>query len=197
MKQRILSAFLAIVMVVCMLPMSTVSVVAADFSYVDESNTVQSAENCTAITSEMNQLSSGWYIVESDMTISSRLDIVGTVNLILADGVTLTVGAGIHLPQGNTLKIYGQAEGTGALVSGAWTNLYASIGGNYQYQNTDKVGENCGDLYIYGGNITATGSGGGAGIEVLVLFMFLTATYPDDTVFTMPLPALLMCPAVP
>jgi uncharacterized repeat protein (TIGR02543 family) len=90
------------------------------------------------------------------------LTIVGKVSLILGDGATLTVGSlyspGIQLTQGNTLTIYGQSGGTGALVATGGDNC-AGIGGGSM---TDAY--MCGKLNIYGGNISATGGDWAAGI---------------------------------
>ncbi len=158
MKRRIISIFLVILIVLSMFP---VTVSASDFSYVNENNEIKTAESCTAITQDSKNLSDGWYIVESDVTISSRLGISGTVNLIIADGATLTV-SGISLNIGNTLKIYAQEQGTGELVSTSSADRAAGIGGDYGYSNL--VGNSGGDLYVYGGNIVATGGVGGAGI---------------------------------
>ncbi len=161
MKQRILSVLLAIVMVVSVLPVGAVPVAAAEFSYVNENNTVETADNCMVITQDSRRLSSGWYIVDSDVTISSRLEIGGTVNLILADGATLNV-SGIRLHTGNTLKIYGQSQGTGRLIATSIADRSAGIGGDYGV--SAGVAGSCGDLYVYGGNVEATGRAGGAGI---------------------------------
>ena len=105
--------------------------------------------NCTKVeaSSEVVTWNSGWYVVNEDVTISKRVDIDGEVNLILADGATLTTTACINT-NGATLNIYGQALGTGTLnANGA--NGTAAIGGR---SHSDG-----GTLTIHGGIINATG----------------------------------------
>ena len=109
-----------------------------------------STANCTKVeaSSEVVTWNSGWYVVNEDVTISARVDIVGEVNLILADGATLTTTACINTNSA-TLNIYGQTLGTGTLnANGA--NGTAAIGGR-----SHKDG---GTLTIHGGFINATGS---------------------------------------
>ena len=105
--------------------------------------------NCTKVeaSSEVVTWNSGWYVVNEDVTISARVDIVGEVNLILADGATLTTTACINT-NGATLNIYGQTLGTGTLNASS-TNGPAAIGGR-----SNKDG---GTLTIHGGIINATG----------------------------------------
>ena len=42
-----------------------------------------------------NTWNGGWYVVNSNVTISSCITVSGSVNLILADGYTLTASQGI------------------------------------------------------------------------------------------------------
>ena len=113
-----------------------------------------------------------WYVVSSDVTNNNRITVNGTVNLILADDATLTAVAGITVHEGNTLNIYGQTEGTGAIVATA-----VDAGGNYAAIGTEHnvtAGENpeeqvsdpkvLGTISIHGGHITATGGAWSAGI---------------------------------
>ena len=50
------------------------------------------------------------------VTIKGRVEVTGTVNLILCDGATLIAWKGITVPKGATLNIYGQSAGTGRLT---------------------------------------------------------------------------------
>ena len=102
-----------------------------------------------------------WYMVKDAGVIAyDRLTVRGTVNLILADGASMTARKGITVHYGNTLNIYGQAGGTGSLNATASGGNHAGIGteGN---NNGDKV---LGTITIYGGTITATGADWSAGI---------------------------------
>ena len=106
--------------------------------------------NATVVTDSTTAMSDGWYIVNSDVTVSSVININGEVHLILADGVTLTASTGVHLPEEKTLYIYSQSttDNMGGLIA---TGAYfcAGIGG--------KEKEAVGTLIIHGGIITATG----------------------------------------
>ena len=97
------------------------------------------------------------YVVGSDVTISDRIEVSGTVYLILCDGFTLTASKGIRVSDGNTLYVYGQTNQTGALIAtvdAATGN--AVIGGNGSYVNNGTA-ESCGTVIIHGGVITAQG----------------------------------------
>lgn len=104
----------------------------------------------------------GWYVVDSDVSISNRVVIEGDVHLILADGKKLTAGQGIHVSQGNNLTIYGQYQGTGELTATGYG--YAAIGGNFG---------GYGNITINGGIVTATGGDYCAGIG--------TSRYTNDS----------------
>ena len=117
--------------------------------------------DCTKVEASDTEVTwnSGWYVVNEDVTISARIDVVGEVNLILADGATLTSTVCINT-NGAILNIYGQTLGTGTL-NATGSNGNAGIGG--------KGTEDAGTLTINGGKIIAKGGvyqnrAGGAGI---------------------------------
>ena len=105
--------------------------------------------------------SAGWYAVTSDMTISSRIDCTGSVNLILCDGAELSVPKGINVAEGNSLTIWQQVQRTGKLTVTSPESHYAALGGG--------DGDGTGDITVNGGvlNLKATfdaaGIGGGYG----------------------------------
>ena len=109
------------------------------------------AETYTEINSENlpTTWNDGWYVVDDDVTIDSRVTVNGDVNLILTDGQTLTCSQGINVPHSSSLTIYAQAEGSGALT--AVTSSNAAIGSNDW--------GTWGDITICGGHITATSEG--------------------------------------
>ena len=119
---------------------------------------------CEPITSTTTTLSGsndtdGWYVVSQDVTLNEeiRLEINGTVHLILMDGKTLTAPQGIHVSEGNSLSIYAQSDGNGmGALAAACLGSVAAIGGD--------VNETGGTITIHGGMITATGGSGAAGI---------------------------------
>ena len=101
-----------------------------------------------------------WYYVTGDVTLSAGVTVSGSVCLILGDGATLTTTgaydcAGVNVANGNTLTIYGQVEGDGALTATGGGNA-AGIGGN--------TSEGWGTIHVYACNITANSSGSGRGI---------------------------------
>ena len=99
--------------------------------------------------------SEAWYVVNEDAEIDERVEVSGTVNLVLCDGATLTAEKGIHVTGENSLTIYGQEAGDGKIEVGANDNQ-AAIGGN-----SDEPG---GILIISGGTVDATGGVNAAGI---------------------------------
>ncbi|MDY5976440.1 MAG: hypothetical protein SPI84_07400, partial [Anaerovoracaceae bacterium] len=81
--------------------------------YVDEYGILRTLnENTVEITASSTELSGGWYIVKSNVTLNN-FTISGDVHLILADGCKLTVTGDIT---GGSLSIYGQTNGTGKLI---------------------------------------------------------------------------------
>lgn len=128
----------------------------ASISYIDENGDTQSTDTYTAVTSGTTSMTNGFYAVTENVEIADRIEISGTVNLILCDGKTLTSNGGIHAAGDNVLNIYGQAEGTGALTANTSEDYKAGIGGDME--------ETCGTVTINGGNVTVTGGDDGAAI---------------------------------
>lgn len=121
--------------------------------YLDSNGTLTTlSENTTTITSSLNAWSNGWYVVYENITISDRITVSGTVNLILCNGATLTASKGITVGSDATFNVYAQStdEATmGALVASTEANSNnAAIGG--------VQGTNFGTIVINGGKITAT-----------------------------------------
>ena len=98
----------------------------------------------------------GWYVVEGDTSIESRVTVTGNVHLILTDGCKLSVNGGIEVAQDNSLTIYAQSGGTGELNAIAAGLDNAGIGGRFNLS--------CGTVTLNGGMVKATGAGLGAGI---------------------------------
>ena len=143
---------------------TTMTAWATNTNYYDPvSGTTKTANATYVVTSyDMSSLSTGWYYCNvSACSISNRIAINGTVNLILCDGSLVTFEKGINVAEGATLNIYGQSGGTGKLDVYTEDNLCAGIGGGSH--------ETCGTVNIYGGNIEtllkstsdAAGIGGG------------------------------------
>ena len=132
--------------------------------YVDASGNALTQDGVTAITGQTTW-SNGWYVVNSTTTIGSRITVSGNVNLILADGCTLTASQGVGVPTNASLTIWGQKGGTGTLRATA-TGRSAGIGGSNT--NNDRYGSANGSITINGGTVIASGGGndteGAAGI---------------------------------
>lgn len=101
-----------------------------------------------------NDLEAGkWYVVDSDMTIGKRLTIsCGTVNLILCNGKTLTLGSGITVAESAAINIFGQDGDSGKIYAHLdddddnILDCAAIIGGDEDHPDT-------GDISIYGGSL--------------------------------------------
>ncbi|MBO4682602.1 MAG: hypothetical protein J5618_01940, partial [Bacilli bacterium] len=119
-------------------------------------NETKQCDDYEVITNIKKNWFSGWYVVNTNVSISERIITSGTVNLILCDGKSLTASKGIHVPLGATLNIYSQSEGTGTLVAAGIDNA-AGIGGS-------SLAVDAGVINIYGGRVTAIGGQYGAGI---------------------------------
>ena len=85
----------------------------------------------------------------------------GSLNIILADGVTLNCPKGIGVNAGTTLNIYGQENGTGKIVAGSDSNK-AAIGSDDQDDDSGTNG--AGTINIYGGTVEAASGTDAAGI---------------------------------
>lgn len=108
-------------------------------------------------------LTNGYYVVGSGATYNTRITIQGDVSIILRDGYTLNLNnGGIRVEQGNYLHIFGQTNSSGKLNCSYPGDGNAAIGSNAK---TDaNTTEKSGNIFIYGGEITATASNYAAGI---------------------------------
>ena len=135
-----------------------------DISYIDADG-VEQVVTSKRMTDEKD-LTAGWWVVESDITIPQRINISGTVNLILCDGAKLTADKGITIAEDCRLNIYGQTLGTGTLEAngqkcdyGSHSRYFSGIGGYEYYQNgAGWIKKRGGTTAIYGGTVTATGN---------------------------------------
>ena len=163
---RLLSLVLCICMVLSMMPGISLPVFAADaVSYVDYtwneetgvlSSETKSVTEYTEVTGSTTSMSNGWYVVNGEITISSRITVTGTVHLILVDGAHLTASSGITVNEGNSLYIYAQSsdESTMGKLTAASSTDDATIGGLYK--------NHAGIIEINGGNINTSMTGSGA-----------------------------------
>ena len=139
-----------------------------------QTGTAASAEVITETSTSWGSSGDSWYVVNTSVTISTRVTVTGSVHLILMDNTELTIKGGIQVEDPNSLTIYGQSGGTGQLTAtgsgGAAAGIGgdAGIGGNGGNGGDGGNGGNGGSVTIHGGTVTAIGgsgkNGGGAGI---------------------------------
>ena len=149
-----------------LLPCMSLTAYAASVSYVDGNGTSQTVDATELESTTTSWTDGSWYIVpEGGLTISGRIAVSGTVNLILRDGTELTASAGITTTNA-TLNIYAQSTGTGALTATGASGA-AKFGGNAGIGGIgvgDYASGGAGGIVnIYGGTVTATGGNGGLG----------------------------------
>ena len=133
--------------------------------YIDADGIEKDCEDYTVLTGDETSLAAGTYVVNSNITYTSTVNLTGNVTLILADGCTMNVGTSdgrIHGEGINgfgtnncTLDIYGQANGTGVL------SIYTG--------GSSSKGIFVKGLTINGGNVTANDSGGSSGAIISAL----------------------------
>ena len=135
-------------------------------SYIDE-NGIEQTHAATEIDGSQTNLPGGWYVVNSDVALTTKLNFTGDTHLILADGKTLSIDAssdsgenncyfGLSCKEGtigidatyHDLTIYGQAEGTGKVTANHGHPGYATSYAYYAHSIT-----------INGGVVEATSSG--------------------------------------
>jgi hypothetical protein len=147
---------------------------AVSVSYIDEDGQPAS-HNAIALDGTETEIGQDgqetWYFVGADISYGDKIDCYGNVNIILADGYTMTVnnddgifGAGYT---NGALIIYGQTLGTGTLdITATNTGIYyGSVvirGGTVNATGTNSAGISAyGDVTIIGGKVTATGDSNG------------------------------------
>ncbi|MCI8527829.1 MAG: LPXTG cell wall anchor domain-containing protein [Lachnospiraceae bacterium] len=116
--------------------------------------TTQSCSDYTEVASDTTTWSDGgWYVVNGEITVDSRITASGTVHLILADGCELKAAGGIQVDGSLTVYAQSQDDSAGKLTAvNTKADYYAGIG-----VSQGKT------LTINGGVVTATGKSG-AGI---------------------------------
>ena len=149
-----------------------------EVQYIDAAGETQTRTDCRSLTAEgftgLTANSNVWFVADTDITTGENYPVIGTVNLILRDGVTVKLNRGLSLQglytQPATLNIFAQKNGTGRLevTADETARGYAGI------RNGSSTDDTAVTLHIYGGNITATGGSfeaagydeplGGAGI---------------------------------
>ena len=157
-RTKALSWLLTLAMLLSLIPAMSLTAFAAGINYLDASGATATCNGYTTVTGSSTTWNEGWYVVDSNVTISGTVTLDGSANLILCDGAKLTVtggGGNAGISGTGSLTVYGQSGGTGALTvsGGDFGNSAANPGG---------VGVNA-TMTVNGGTVTVKGgTGGGA-----------------------------------
>lgn len=124
-------------------------------TYLDENgDELTLTDAYTTVTSGITSWSDSWYVVDSNVTIDSRVTVRGDVELILKDGANLTVNGGIDVSgTSNSFTIY--AQSTDESKMGSLTATAADKTGNAGIGSSG--GQTAGAITINGGKVTAAG----------------------------------------
>ena len=129
----------------------------------EASKTVKAVEggcaSYTVVTDSTTTWSAGWYVVNGDVTINSKVQFSGDVNLILCDNATLTINGGndegikSEPNKAGVLTVYAQSTGNsmGGLRVASTDNYGIMVG----------ISGTNGGLTINGGNVSADGKNNG------------------------------------
>lgn len=154
----------------------TESITYLDYDHYPYNNTFSEAsyDGPTKITSSSTSLS-GWYYVEGNVEINSKVTLTGHTYLILCDGAKLTInpssGDGIDL-DGKDLTIYAQSSGShkGKLIiksDGLGISLGGNVtinGGDISVTPTTSDGIFCDHFILNGGTVTVDSPSTSSGI---------------------------------
>ena len=150
--------------------------------YLDPADAAEPVKTCAdyAIYGGATALTSGWWVVKGVATITNRIEIAGSVNLLLCDGAELTAAQGFHVTGTNNLTIWAQSNDratAGRLTVTTPDGCIAGIGGN-DYEAGGRVTVNGGVLTIAGGYKGSAIGGGrcGSGGVITVNGGFVRAT---------------------
>ena len=131
-------------------------------SYVDATGTLHEGVQAIPLNNVMTTLPAGTYVVNSDVAYTGTITLYGDVNIILADGKTMTASGGnygIYGYGGGPLTIYGQALGTGILTVTSTNDVGIRVvdGVTINGGTVNATGIfSDGDVTINGGKVTST-----------------------------------------
>ena len=167
--RRMLSMITGVAVLATIIPASVMA--DTGVQYVDSYGETSTCTKYTTVDASDHEWTTGWYVVENGtdnkIAIQDRIEINGSVNLILDDTIQFWALDGFHVGPNSSLTIYGRSIN---LEEGPGSNLvartkpenktvtgYAAIGGN--------AGEKNGKISIVSGRVSAESqSVDGAGI---------------------------------
>ncbi len=158
--RKVLSFVICLALVMSYVPLMSLTALGAEgVSYIDASGETEICTDYTSVSSKMNDWTSGWYVLDSNITFSGEVYANGDVHLILKDGCTLNAKkGGINVSSDGNFVIYGQSNNTGTIYAYGSYNS-SGIGGDSN--NGSKCFQS---ITINGGTIIAKGASNGAGI---------------------------------
>ena len=125
--------------------------------YVDATGTLYEGVEAIPLNNAMTTLAAGTYVVNENVDYTGKITLSGDVNIILADGKTMSVtntGTGnedfaIYGDSGS-LHIYGQSQGTGALTATANSSVTIKVDDYITIDGGIVNATSTGDVGIYG-----------------------------------------------
>ena len=196
-KKRWISVLLSVCLLLTMIPVSGITAFAADgityLTYENGNWQTKTQNGCTEVTNSDAVWNSGWYVVNGEVSLGSRVTVRGDVHLILADRCTLNAnsyniigGSGIDVAKGNSLTIYAQSTGDAmgilfavdrsgcAGIGGGWNSAggTVTVNGGKVTATSESIAAGIGGGFqgaggtvtVNGGTVTATGGSNAAGI---------------------------------
>jgi hypothetical protein len=164
---------------------ATIELQPVSVNYLDENGVQYTVDALPLLGGEATTLAAGWYVVNSDISYTGTVTLVGSVNLILADDCHMNIGTnesrinaqGIRESyNGPTLTIYGQSTGDHMGTLGVYTSAYSvpaictfalTINGGHVIANTNRdhataISTSWQPITINGGIVEAIATGNNA-----------------------------------
>ena len=139
--------------------LSVTASAATSVTYINDAGSVKKTSDYTLMTSSTKKLTGGYYVVDGNVTIDSRIKVTDDSYIIITDGSKLVAKAGINVASGVEFTVYTQDGGTGSLYAGTTNGSnstasdgYCGIGGDGAFIN------------LCGGNIYVKGGSGAIGV---------------------------------
>ena len=87
-----------------------------DYENLGNDGFVTRQQNANPLTGGETMLNAGWYVVNGDISFTQPIQLLGDINIILADGCTMTMGT--HQNRLGAFGFYGSAEANWLSPSG-------------------------------------------------------------------------------
>ena len=108
-RKRLGSIALCMAMLLSLLPVTALADGGSDdvtsVAYKDAEGAEKTCNTYTPVADNTTDWNSGWYVVDGPVTLTGRVQVTGSVHLILKDGAELIADKGIGVTAGNSLTI--------------------------------------------------------------------------------------------